>query len=60
MAAGDPRHLVAAIPRIDGDEPGGAMEHNDHPKGALVCILIYLLLLVLLWINVYLQLWLKE
>jgi hypothetical protein len=51
---------VAAIPRIDGDEPGGAMEHNDHPKGALVCILIYLLLLVLLWINVYLQLWLKE
>jgi hypothetical protein len=32
-------------------------EHEEHPqpKGALVIMLSYLLLLTLLWLNVYLQ-----
>jgi len=33
------------------------MDENDHPKGALLCILIYLLLLAALWSHVYLRLW---
>jgi hypothetical protein len=32
-------------------------EQNEHPKGALLLILIYLLLAVSLWIHVYLRLW---
>jgi hypothetical protein len=31
----------------------------EHPRGALLFILIYLLLLVALWIHVYLRLWVK-
>lgn len=37
----------------------GAMDEHEPPKGALVAILIYLLLVVLLWTNVYLRLWVK-
>jgi hypothetical protein len=33
------------------------MDENDHPKGALLFMLIYLLLLALAWTNVYLRLW---
>lgn len=33
------------------------MDENDHPKGALLFILVYLLLLALLWTNAYLKLW---
>lgn len=29
----------------------------DHPKGALLFILVYLLILTGLWTNVYLHLW---
>lgn len=35
------------------------MEENEHPKGALLFMLVYLLVLALLWANVYLRLWLK-
>jgi hypothetical protein len=41
---------------------GGSMnepEQHEHPKGALLLILIYLLLLVFLWAHVYLRLWVK-
>ncbi len=34
-----------------------AMTENDHPKGALLFILIYLLILAALWTNAYLRLW---
>jgi hypothetical protein len=34
-----------------------AMTENDHPKGALLFMLIYLLLLAALWTNAYLRLW---
>jgi hypothetical protein len=33
------------------------MSGNEHPKGALVFMLLFLLVLVLLWINAYLKLW---
>ena len=36
----------------DSDQP-------EHPKGALLFILIYLLLTVSLWTHVYLYLWIK-
>lgn len=33
------------------------MGENDHPKGALVFMLVYLVLLALLWTNMYFKLW---
>lgn len=33
------------------------MDENEHPKGALLFMLIFLLMLVGLWFNVYLRLW---
>lgn len=33
------------------------MGENEHPKGALLFMLIFLLMLVGLWLNVYLRLW---
>jgi hypothetical protein len=32
-------------------------EQHEHPTGALLVILIYLLLVASLWIHVYLRLW---
>jgi hypothetical protein len=34
-------------------------DEHEPPKGTLIAILIYLLLLVLLWTNVYLRLWVR-
>ncbi len=33
------------------------MDENEHPKGALLFMLVYLLVLGGLWLNAYLQLW---
>jgi hypothetical protein len=33
------------------------VNENDHPKGALLFMLIYLGLMSLLWLNAYLRLW---
>jgi hypothetical protein len=33
------------------------MEDNEHPRGALLFMLIYLLLMALLWTNAYFRLW---
>jgi len=33
------------------------VDENEHPKGALLFILVYLFLLALLWTNAYLRLW---
>jgi hypothetical protein len=33
------------------------MDENQHPRGALLLMLVYLLILVGLWLNVYLRLW---
>jgi hypothetical protein len=35
-------------------------EEVEHPKGALLLILVYLLSLILLWTHTYLRLWIKE
>jgi len=35
----------------------GSMDENEHPKGALLFMLVYLFLLAALWINAYLKLW---
>jgi hypothetical protein len=32
-------------------------EEEQHPRGALVFILVYLLVVVLFWVNAYLRLW---
>jgi hypothetical protein len=34
-------------------------EAREHPRGALLLILVYLLLSVFLWTHVYLRLWVK-
>jgi hypothetical protein len=33
------------------------MDDNEHPRGALVFILVYLLILAGLWTQMYLRLW---
>jgi hypothetical protein len=33
------------------------LSENDHPKGALVFMLVYLALLAFMWTNMYLKLW---
>lgn len=33
------------------------MSENEHPKGALLFIAVYLLILAALWTNAYLRLW---
>jgi hypothetical protein len=32
------------------------MDENDHPRGALVFMLVFLALLAIMWTNMYLQL----
>jgi predicted nucleic acid-binding Zn ribbon protein len=33
------------------------MDENEHPRGALLFMLVYLLLLVVMWTQMYLRLW---
>ncbi len=33
------------------------MDEDEHPRGALLFMLVYLLLLAAMWTNVYLKLW---
>ena len=33
------------------------MDENEHPRGALLFILVYLVLLALMWTQMYLRLW---
>lgn len=35
------------------------MEGNEPPKGALVFILAFLVVIVFFWINTYMRLWLR-
>jgi len=35
------------------------MNDDQHPKGALLFILIYLLVVTLFWMNTYMRLWLR-
>jgi hypothetical protein len=33
------------------------MDENEHPRGALLFMLVYLLLLAVMWTQMYLRLW---
>jgi hypothetical protein len=33
------------------------MDENEHPRGALLFMLVYLLLLATMWTQMYLRLW---
>jgi hypothetical protein len=33
------------------------LNENDHPKGTLLFMLVYLFILAVLWTNTYLKLW---
>ena len=49
---------IRALPTHTGrPEGGGDVNENDHPKGALLFMLVYLALLAFLWTNLYLKLW---
>lgn len=37
--------------------PGSEEPEVEHPRGALVFMLIYLLTLTALWLNAYMRLW---
>jgi hypothetical protein len=47
------------IARPDKREGPLAMEpeEEEHPKGALLLILLYLVVLALFWLNTYLRIW---
>jgi hypothetical protein len=38
---------------------GRAEEPDEHPRGALAFILIYLVVIVFFWVNTYLRLWIR-
>ena len=44
---------------MTGPEEEG-VEGEERPRGALVFILIYLVVIVLFWINTYLRLWMRD
>ena len=54
MGAENPQ---ASDTRARSSEP--PMDEHEPPKGALVFILIFLLLLVGFWLNTYMRLWLR-
>jgi hypothetical protein len=33
------------------------MDENEHPRGALLFMLVYLLVLAVMWTQMYLRLW---
>jgi hypothetical protein len=57
LAFGDRRTRPTVDEKAAGEEGGQRMDENDHPKGALLFMLVYLLLLAVLWTNAYLRLW---
>ena len=40
----------------DRNEPG----EEEHPRSALLFILIYLVIIVFFWLNTYLRLWMRD
>ena len=56
-----PWRQPAEAPRIfDAADPPDRrhrVNENDHPKGALLFMLVYLALLAFMWTNLYLKLW---
>ncbi|MBI3107739.1 MAG: cytochrome c oxidase subunit 2A [Candidatus Rokubacteria bacterium] len=36
------------------------MGENEHPRGALLFILVFLAIVAVFWINTYMRLWLRH
>jgi hypothetical protein len=59
----EPRRAHRVAPRLlcpleDPHAKGAdSVNENDHPKGALLFMLVYLALLGFMWTNLYLKLW---
>lgn len=53
--------MAPALLSFHAGRPRGRKEplvdENEHPKGALLFMLIYLLTLSALWLNAYMRLW---
>jgi hypothetical protein len=49
--------LSLSRPCSRGRKGVNAVDENEHPKGALLFMLIYLMTLSALWLNAYLRLW---
>ena len=47
--------MTAPEPR----EKDRASEPEEHPRGALAFILVYLVIIVAFWLNTYLRLWIR-
>jgi hypothetical protein len=45
--------------RAHAHEKEVGMSDNEHPKGALLFMLIFLMLIVVFWVNTYMRLWLR-
>ena len=52
-----PWHPGCSGPRDRSPERSQPVNENDHPKGALLFMLVYLALLAFMWTNLYLKLW---
>jgi hypothetical protein len=48
---------VALVLRGPSAKGAATLNENDHPKGALLFMLVYLALLAFMWTNLYLKLW---
>jgi hypothetical protein len=44
---------------MSGPEGNGTEEH-EPPRGALLFILVYLLVVAIFWVNTYLRLWMRD
>jgi len=51
-----PQGAAEAAENETTDATAEAHEVHEHPRGALVLTIFYLLLLIVLWVNVYMQL----
>ena len=47
--------MIAPLPNPEE----GRINENEHPRGALLFILIFLVLIVVFWVNTYLRLWVR-
>jgi uncharacterized RDD family membrane protein YckC len=45
---------------MSAPERNPAEREEEHPRGALVFILVYLLIIVVFWLNTYLRLWIRS
>lgn len=52
-----PWHRDCSLPRAPIVKRRKHVNENDHPKGALLFMLVYLALLTFMWTNLYLKLW---